>query len=215
MTSQTSLLTAVVIILVGAALIRRLPSFRRRAPLAPGPPGDPIIGHVRHIPTLHSWLYYTDLHKKYGKDFITLSTCSGEVDVRVFILLDPSPPCVAYHAAPTGNLIRISALGTPIVVLGSVKVASDLLGKRADIYSDRPSFPSANELLGLGQTPVLAAYGPQWKEQRRLFHSYLRKGVIRKYWERLEREANAYVVRVVDGVTTPLDGLRLLVLSFL
>lgn len=37
-----------------------------KVPLPPGPPGDPIIGHVRSLPAESSWLYYAKLQKQYG-----------------------------------------------------------------------------------------------------------------------------------------------------
>ena len=41
----------------------------------------------------------------------------------------------------------LSALGQPILIFNSLKPASDLLDRRASIYSDRPRFIVANEIL--------------------------------------------------------------------
>lgn len=79
---QAPLVAGLVIILVVAALIRRLPSITRRTPLVPGPPGDPLIGHVRFMPTVHSWLYYTELQKKYGAYPLTLCRMISDVAHR-------------------------------------------------------------------------------------------------------------------------------------
>jgi hypothetical protein len=38
------------------------------------------------------------------------------------------------------DIIHVSVLGQPVIILNSVKTATDLLEKRGAIYSDRPSF---------------------------------------------------------------------------
>lgn len=58
---------------------------------------------------------------------------------------------------------------------------------------------------------IVFANGTSWKNQRRMFQSYLNKTAIRKYWGILERETRSYPLRVLDGQDTPLEGLRLYV----
>ena len=41
----------------------------------------------------------------------------------------------------------LNALGQPIVVFNSLKTASELLDRRANIYSDRPRLIVANEIF--------------------------------------------------------------------
>ena len=43
-------------------------SVKARIPtiLPPGPPGDPLIGHFRHIPLSNSWFRFSDWSKAYG-----------------------------------------------------------------------------------------------------------------------------------------------------
>ncbi len=41
----------------------------------------------------------------------------------------------------------LNALGQPIIVLNSLKAASELLDRRANIYSDRPRFIVSHEIL--------------------------------------------------------------------
>jgi hypothetical protein len=45
-----------------------------------------------------------------------------------------------------GDFIYLSILGQPIYLISSFKTATELLDKRAMIYSDRPSSVMANEL---------------------------------------------------------------------
>ena len=56
----------------------------------------------------------------------------------------------------TGDIIYLSAMGQPIVVLNDFNIAIELLDRRAGIYSDRPSFIVANGILSGGlQLPVM------------------------------------------------------------
>jgi len=53
----------------------------------------------------------------------------------------------------------LNALGQPIIVMNSLKVASELLNKRANIYSDRPRMIVANEILSGGLFSAFLRYG--------------------------------------------------------
>jgi hypothetical protein len=56
-------------------------------------------------------------------------------------------------------MVFLSALGRPILVFNSLKPASDLLDRRANIYSDRPRLVVANEILCGGLFTALISYG--------------------------------------------------------
>ena len=53
----------------------------------------------------------------------------------------------------------LNALGQPIIFINSLKVAAELLDKRTNIYSDRPSFIVANEILSGGLFLSFLQYG--------------------------------------------------------
>ena len=53
----------------------------------------------------------------------------------------------------------LNALGQPIIVMNSLKVASELLDKRANIYSDRPRMIIANEIISGGLFAAFMRYG--------------------------------------------------------
>lgn len=61
-TSKFALLLAVLY-----ALRRVLESRKRSTPMPPGPPGLPILGNVRDMPTDHEWLTFTEWGKTYGE----------------------------------------------------------------------------------------------------------------------------------------------------
>ena len=47
----------------------------------------------------------------------------------------------------TENLMYLNVLGQPMVIINNLKVASELLDRRANIYSDRPRRIVANEIF--------------------------------------------------------------------
>ncbi|KAJ7672132.1 cytochrome P450 [Mycena polygramma] len=73
-----------------------------------------------------------------------------------------------------GDIVHASAFGDHLVILNSLKVATDLLEKRARIYSDRPSFAML-PLMGWDFNFGLMPYGEKWRQYRRLFHQHFRQ----------------------------------------
>lgn len=58
----------------------------------------------------------------------------------------------------------------PILVCNSAEAASDLMEKRAAIYSSRPRLVMLGDAIGqTGKNQVVLEYGDQWREHRRLF----------------------------------------------
>ncbi|CAA7262436.1 unnamed protein product [Cyclocybe aegerita] len=67
-----------------------------------------------------------------------------------------------------GDIMHIDIVGKPIVIINSEKIARDLLVKRATIYSDRPHFVMAGELVGYSAPFAMQSYNDNWRRQRRL-----------------------------------------------
>lgn len=105
--------------LLGLLLLWLLTQFTKKASrkLPPGPKGLPLIGDVRHAAD-NGWLSSPERKNEYG-----------ELD-RGFQAEDTD--------TVGGEMMYISALGQGILVINSRRVALDLLGKRSNIYSDRP-----------------------------------------------------------------------------
>ena len=53
----------------------------------------------------------------------------------------------------------LNALGQPMIVINNLKAASELLDRRANIYSDRPRLIVAHELICGGLFTALMPYG--------------------------------------------------------
>ena len=58
-----------------------------------------------------------------------------------------------------GELIYLNAAGQPIIVLNSQRVAADLLDRRAAIYSDRPRYIVACDIMTGGLGFAFSPYG--------------------------------------------------------
>ncbi len=62
----------------------------------------------------------------------------------------------------------LKLLGQPMLIINSLAHATELLEKRSALYSDRPHFTMAGEIVGWDQILVLLRYGSQFREYRRL-----------------------------------------------
>ncbi|OQV03387.1 hypothetical protein CLAIMM_08436 [Cladophialophora immunda] len=59
------------------------------------------------------------------------------------------------------------------VILNSQRVASELLEKRAAIYSSRPALPMAHSLASGGKRILVMPYGDLWRRERKIMHQIL------------------------------------------
>ncbi|VDB97143.1 unnamed protein product [Peniophora sp. CBMAI 1063] len=88
------------------------------------------------------------------------------------------PASLAISIESSGDIIYLSVplLGLHIVVLNSLKAATDLLDRRAQNYADRPSsWIMASCLLTGGYFLPLAPYGDRWRRMHRVAHESLRR----------------------------------------
>ena len=92
----------------------------------PGPPLWPIIGNFLDIPKDKPWIVYTDMSRKYGRRNVLGSTGIPQLN------RDP---------AFLGDLFCLRFFSQTIVVLSSFSAIKELLEKRGEYYSDRPSAP--------------------------------------------------------------------------
>ncbi|THH07559.1 hypothetical protein EW145_g3297 [Phellinidium pouzarii] len=106
----------------------------------PGPRGIPIFGNEFQIPKDKQWLKFDEWSQRY----------------------DTIPSL--------GNIVRITTMGQPIIILNSAQVALDILETRGNIYSDRPRAVMAGELVGWNRGLGYAQYGERFKDFRKMFH---------------------------------------------
>ncbi|KAI0819582.1 CyP450 monooxygenase [Trametes gibbosa] len=99
-----------------------------------------------------------------------------------------------------GKIFSFNVLGNSIIVLDSYDAASDLLEKRARIYSDRPHIVMANLSLLAEVNLPMVPNGRIWRQQRRIFHQNLPLNLISTHYRpRLERVTRGLLVNLLDA----------------
>jgi len=83
---------------------------------------------------------------------------------------------------------------TPWVILNSRRVVTELLEKRAAIYSTRPVLPMAHGLASAGKRILVMPYGDLWRRERKIMHQILNNTKRRIYepFQDLESRALLY-----------------------
>ncbi|EAU93067.2 cytochrome P450 [Coprinopsis cinerea okayama7 len=135
----------------------------------------------------------------------------------------PSPyPWVSYAkwAEVYGDLIYYKTLGNPVLVLNSREAMTDLLDKRASIYSSRPYRTMVIDMIGLNYLFTSMLYGERWKyfkrADRNVYNAVQTKYVHTMLRELLEnptefrasvrRTASAVVLGLVYGHEVAEEG---------
>lgn len=128
--------------------LRRVQDHRRRSkgyPLPPGPPGEPILGHLRIVPSHSPEYTYIEWSKKYKSD-----------------------------------ILSVNILGQNVIILNSVQVAQDLLGRRGANYCDRPRFVLF-EVMGWGKTLTFLRWGADFRMHRQILQNNFTQSNIARY----------------------------------
>ncbi|KAJ7628753.1 cytochrome P450 [Roridomyces roridus] len=106
------------------------------------------------------------------------------------------------------DCVYVQILGQPIIVLGSLSAARDLLSERSAIYSSRPRLVMAGELTGFAQSMALMAYSSNFVALRRLIHKELTGNSLQKYWTLHEDESRLLIDKVLANPDEFLDSIR-------
>ena len=69
-----------------------------------------------------------------------------------------------------GPIVYADAAGQPLIVLGDVDVANEILDRKGATCSDRPVLHMAGELAGYKGWTVFQTYGQRLKESRKYMH---------------------------------------------
>ncbi|KAI9444592.1 cytochrome P450 [Lactarius indigo] len=84
------------------------------------------------------------------------------------------------------DVMYLDAFGQPILVLNSLKAASELLDRRGTIYSGRPRLIMGHEIISGGL--IFAFSTILWRRSRRAAHQGLTKVAVRSYHNILRKE---------------------------
>ncbi|THV08021.1 cytochrome P450 [Dendrothele bispora CBS 962.96] len=88
-----------------------------------------------------------------------------------------------------GSVVSLFLGSTPVIVLGSAQVAWDLLEKRSEIYSSRPRFVVAGEILSDNHRGLMLSNATSlWRKWRKILHNgfHVRKSENYKEIQSLE-----------------------------
>ncbi|KAF7375449.1 putative monooxygenase [Mycena sanguinolenta] len=107
-----------------------------------------------------------------------------------------------------GNIVYVDALGQPLFIINSAKIARDLLDKRSSIYSDRPSLTMATLSGGAG---ILGfqSYNKNWRQQRKIIAQDFSPSGVPRYYPLQETEARKLVHGLLDDPSTLASQIQL------
>ncbi|TDL26384.1 cytochrome P450 [Rickenella mellea] len=108
-----------------------------------------------------------------------------------------------------GEMVYVEALGNGILLLNTIELVNEMLQKRSSIYSDRPTFVMAGELMGLDNSIPMLQQGSAWQKQRKVAHSHLGPAAIKKYYRVQEDIIALYINSVIEKPETFDTELRL------
>ncbi|KAF9055302.1 cytochrome P450 [Hymenopellis radicata] len=80
------------------------------------------------------------------------------------------------------DIVHMDVFGKSIVILNSQKAVFDLFSKKGSLYSGRPSFVMANELMGWARSLTSNQYNEEWRQQRRHFHQEFNEVAARRFF---------------------------------
>ncbi|KAG9078223.1 hypothetical protein FS749_009800 [Ceratobasidium sp. UAMH 11750] len=99
------------------------------------------------------------------------------------------------------DIISLSFLGTTVIVLNSAETATDILDKRANIYSNRevPPMLASPLLMNLQDFFVFMDPNERWRRYRKLIHSRLNKQSIVAFHAPQQQQAKLLLQRLLDS----------------
>ncbi|KAJ8583010.1 cytochrome P450 [Rhizopogon salebrosus TDB-379] len=108
-----------------------------------------------------------------------------------------------------GDISHIEVLGQHIFVLNSVNITMDMLDKKSSVYSDRPVFPMAGELVGGKDILALLPYGDRFRWYRKNFHRVIGSRTAMKVYNPIEEiETHRFLKRVLANPEELMEHVR-------
>ncbi|KIK41610.1 hypothetical protein CY34DRAFT_12925 [Suillus luteus UH-Slu-Lm8-n1] len=96
-----------------------------------------------------------------------------------------------------GDLVYVQILGNKLLILNDMESMHELLEKRSQKYSDRPSFLMA-KYMGIENNLAFASYGPYWRQARKLIHGTVNQEVVKKYHSLQENVTTKFLKDLVE-----------------
>ena len=102
----------------------------------------------------------------------------------------------------SGDIFYFKAAGRKFVVLNTPKAIFDLLDKRSAIYSDRPVFHFAGEILGFDRGTALLQNNEILKRSRKYLSQTMGPGAAKRYWGLQQYETARFLQRSISEPDT-------------
>ncbi len=131
-------LAAFLLVLLRFAISKWLPrrAVTNDAPLPPGPKALPVLGNVHQLPASYQEQTFAEWARQYGGFSPTLA---HGVSIR-------RRRRVRLTLVASGDVVFAKIFRRPVLVLGSLRAAQDLLEKKSGNFSDRPRLILLSEL---------------------------------------------------------------------
>lgn len=111
--------------------------------------------------------------------------------------------------AQYGDVVHFRAFRKSYLILNTLESATELLEKRGSIYSHRPILVMLGQLMGLNRSMALFDNDDTFRQHRKLAHTALGHGPIRRYHGLQERIALQLVSALLHQPADFLDLFRL------
>ncbi|KAI0833218.1 CyP450 monooxygenase [Trametes gibbosa] len=97
-----------------------------------------------------------------------------------------------------GDLVYLNVVGQPILVVGSLEIAVDLLEKRSSIYSGRATSPIV-QMGGFDWILSSLQYGLWWRRNRRAFHQFFNPNAVTQFRPVQRTQIHQFLGRLLES----------------
>ncbi|KAJ3974717.1 cytochrome P450 [Lentinula raphanica] len=140
---------------------------------------------------------------RYGSNSNNLKLPPGPTPAFIVGNMNDIPVYEEWHtlsqwAKRFGEIVYLHVFGTKMLVIGSYRVANELLDKRGAIYSDRPPTPPMMEMAGFANSLTVMGNNPDYRLRRRLFEQHFRYSVIDRHQPTQIRETHKLLRKYLE-----------------
>jgi len=107
-----------------------------------------------------------------------------------------------------GEVMSVTLLGKPVIILNSRRAVTDVLEKGAAASAGRPQLVMAHELVGFGKLPTLTSDASLHRKYRRLFARALNSSACQRYWSIQTREMRRTVLQLLEENGDPVGPVK-------
>ncbi|KAF7292754.1 O-methylsterigmatocystin oxidoreductase [Mycena indigotica] len=114
------------------------------------------------------------------------------------------------HKETYGPISSLTVLGSTIIIISDMQTTFDLLDKRSNIYSGRPTFTFAGDMIGWDKQLILSQYGERFRAMRLLLKGFVgSKAAIVPFQATQEIETRYFLARLLEKPETLIANIRL------